>query len=212
MVADAIGAPSWTSGCRKAQTAHHPLAVRLPRASNSDLCGKKLVDKARVQTIIGIITGSVGITWGGGVRLTAKSEYGLLAMIELACRYGEGPASAREIAERRGIPARFLEQLFVALRRAELVTAVRGARGGFVLARDPRHVTTLDVVEALEGPLTASVCDTDRGLECGHAGACAAAPVWARATAALRDVFAATTLAELAGVQIGLDASSDAGE
>jgi Rrf2 family cysteine metabolism transcriptional repressor len=46
------------------------------------------------------------------MRLTAKSEYGLLAMIELACRYGEGPSSAREVAERRSIPARFLEQLF----------------------------------------------------------------------------------------------------
>jgi Rrf2 family protein len=142
------------------------------------------------------------------MRLTAKSEYGLLAMIELAARYGDGPASAREIAELRGIPARFLEQLFVALRRAELVTAIRGARGGFVLARDPEQITTLDVVEALEGPLTASVCDTDRGMECGHAGTCAAAPVWARATRALREVFASTSLAELAGVQKKFDEST----
>lgn len=139
------------------------------------------------------------------MRLTAKSEYGLLAMIELACRYGDGPVSAREIAERRAIPARFLEQLFVPLRRAELVTAVRGARGGFVLSRDPAEITTLHVVEALEGPLTASVCDTERGNECGNVGACAAAPVWARATDALRDVFASTTLAELGGVQGRLD-------
>jgi len=128
-------------------------------------------------------------------------------MIELAARSGEGPVSAREIAETRAIPARFLEQLFVALRRAELVTAVRGARGGFVIARDPETITVLDVVEALEGPLTASVCDTDRGLECGHAGACAAAPVWVRATKALREVFAASTLAELAGKQRTFDAN-----
>lgn len=139
------------------------------------------------------------------MRLTAKSEYGLLAMIELACRFGEGPASAREIAERRSIPARFLEQLFVNLRRAGLVNAVRGARGGFVLSRDPSEITVLDVVEALEGPLTASVCDSERGLECGNVGACAAAPVWAKATRALRDVFASTTLGELAGVQDKFD-------
>jgi Rrf2 family transcriptional regulator, cysteine metabolism repressor len=139
------------------------------------------------------------------MRLTAKSEYGVLAMIELAVRYGQGPASAREIAELRGIPARFLEQLFVSLRRAELVTAVRGARGGFVLARDPAEVTTLDVVEALEGPLTASVCDTDRGLECGNLGSCAAAPLWAKATRALREVFASTTLADLVGNQERID-------
>lgn len=144
------------------------------------------------------------------MRLTAKSEYGVLAMIELACRFGEGPASAREVAERRGIPARFLEQLFVALRRADLVTAVRGAKGGFVLSKPPAEITVLDVVEALEGPLTASVCDTDRGTECGHAGVCAAAPVWARATTALREVFASTRLDELGGVQSRMDEREDA--
>lgn len=139
------------------------------------------------------------------MRLTAKSEYGLLAMIDLACRFGEGPTSARDIAERRDIPARFLEQLFVALRRAGLVSAVRGAKGGFVLTRDPAEMTVLEVVEALEGPLTSNVCDSERGEGCGHTGACAAAPVWARATAALRDVFAATSLAELGGQQSRLD-------
>lgn len=139
------------------------------------------------------------------MRLTAKSEYGLLAMIDLACNHGAGPVSAREVAERRGIPPRFLEQLFVALRRAGLVSAVRGARGGFVLARDPEDVSVLHVVEALEGPLTASVCDTERGTECGQAGSCAAAPVWGRATKALRDVFATTTLSELAGTQQRFD-------
>jgi Rrf2 family protein len=144
------------------------------------------------------------------MRLTAKSEYGLLAMIELACRWGDGPVSAREVAQRRAIPARFLEQLFVSLRRAELVAAVRGARGGFVLSRDPGQITTLEVVEALEGPLTASVCDSERGLECGNVGSCAAAPVWARATSALREVFASTTLAELAGVQDRFDSVADA--
>lgn len=139
------------------------------------------------------------------MRLTAKSEYGVLAMIDLACNHGEGPVSAREVAERRSIPPRFLEQLFVALRRAGLVNAIRGARGGFVLSADPSDITVLQVVEALEGPLTASVCDTERGNECGHAGACAAAPVWAKATSALRQVFASTTLEELAGSQQHFD-------
>lgn len=139
------------------------------------------------------------------MRLTAKSEYGLLAAIDLACGYGGGPVSAREVAERRHIPARFLEQLFVALRRAGLVSAVRGARGGFVLTRNPAEITVLDVVEALEGPLSASVCDSERGVTCGQAGACAAAPVWARATAALRDVFATTSIADLAGDQVRFD-------
>ena len=139
------------------------------------------------------------------MRLTAKSEYGVLASIDLACNYGEGPVSAREIAERRSIPPRFLEQLFVALRRAGIVTAVRGAKGGFELTRHPSEITVLDVVEALEGPLQASVCDSGRESGCMKSGTCAAAPVWAKATLALKDVFSSASLASLAGTQDTFD-------
>lgn len=144
------------------------------------------------------------------MRLTAKSEYGLLAMIDLACNHGQGPVSAREVAERREIPPRFLEQLFVSLRRAGLVSAVRGAHGGFILAEEPGDITVLQVVEALEGPLTATVCKTDRGDDCGHSGACAAAPVWVNATSALREVFGKASLADLAGKQQRFDERTDA--
>lgn len=142
------------------------------------------------------------------MRLTAKSEYGLLAAIYLACSYGQGPVSAREIAERRDIPPRFLEQLFVALRRGGVVSAVRGAHGGFALTRDPSEISVLEVVEALEGALETSVCDSERSAGCTKSAACAAAPIWAKATAALRDVFATTSLAELAGDQTRMDADS----
>jgi Rrf2 family transcriptional regulator, cysteine metabolism repressor len=123
----------------------------------------------------------------------------------LACNYGPGPVSAREIAQRRGIPPRFLEQLFVSLRRANLVTAARGAKGGFTLSRDPSEITVLDVVEALEGPLVSSVCDHARDEACQKTESCAAAPVWAAATRALRDVFASITLASLANTQETFD-------
>lgn len=135
------------------------------------------------------------------MRLTAKSEYGVLAAIDLACHYGTRPVSAREVAARRSIPPRFLEQILVSLRRAGLVASVRGARGGFELTRDPSSISVLDIVEALEGPLSASVCDGERGEVCGQSGACAAAPMWARASAAVREVFATTTIGELAGAQ-----------
>lgn len=139
------------------------------------------------------------------MRLTAKSEYGLLAVIDLACGLGDGPVSAREIADRRNIPGKFLEQLFVSLRRAGIVTAVRGAHGGFTLARDPHSLTVLDIVEALDGPLESSVCDAGSGGECGRGTSCAASAVWWRATYALRGVLSSTTIADLAGMQQKLD-------
>jgi len=137
------------------------------------------------------------------MRLTARSEYGVLALIDLGVRYGEGPVSAREVAERQGIPLKFLEQLLAALRKAGLVQAVRGARGGFALTREPAGITVLEVVEALEGPLAPTTCDG--GQLCGRVGACAAAGVWSRATEALRDVFVTTTLDDLCTKQAAFD-------
>jgi Rrf2 family protein len=141
------------------------------------------------------------------MRLTAKSEYGLLAMIDLACRVDRGPVSAREISDRQGIPAKYLEQLFVGLRKAGLVGAVRGAHGGFALQRPATQITVLDVVEALEGSLRPTVCDGGKAAACGRGDVCAAASVWDRATSAVRDVLESTTLASLARTQEMLDES-----
>jgi len=137
------------------------------------------------------------------MRLTARSEYGLLALIDLAGRPDEGPVSARGVAERQRIPGKFLEQLFASLRKAGLVTAVRGAHGGFELSRPATAITVLEVVEALEGPLKPTLCAGE--AMCERGGACAAADVWGRATTALRDVFGSTTLASLAGAQAAID-------
>jgi Rrf2 family protein len=136
---------------------------------------------------------------GDDVRLTARSEYGLLALIDLAREGVDRPVSAREIAERQGIPTKFLEQLFVALRKAGLVTARRGAKGGFVLGRDASAITVLEIVEALEGPLAPTVCGAES--PCAKSPVCAAGTVWGRATAALRDVLGGTDLASLATIQ-----------
>ena len=142
------------------------------------------------------------------MRLTARSEYGLLALIDISCRAGAGPVCVRGIAERQAIPPKFLEQLFVSMRKAGLVTAVRGAHGGFELARPPAAITVLEVVEALEGPLQPSQCASEES--CHRSGACAAGVVWARATEALRGVLTGTTLADLARSQLGIDATGTA--
>lgn len=128
------------------------------------------------------------------MQITTKSEYALLALIELAEREDGQPVSLRQIAERRGLPEPFLEQVFTALKRAGLVRAVRGARGGFLLARPPAQVTALDVVEAVEGPVRPTTCDAP---VCPASGECPAVPVWDRVTLAMREALAAFTLADL---------------
>lgn len=138
------------------------------------------------------------------MRLSARSEYGLLALVDLAMAPDGTPMAAREISTARGIPPAFLEQLLADLRRAGIVRATRGARGGFTLTHDPATVTALEVVEALEGPIVPSVCAPDA---CGQQGSCGAATVWADIAEAVRDALGRFTLADLASGQARIDQS-----
>jgi Rrf2 family transcriptional regulator, cysteine metabolism repressor len=86
------------------------------------------------------------------VDLSSKSEYALLALLELSPHYNLGePLQIRQIASQQNIPDRYLEQLLATLRRAGLVKSLRGARGGYLLARDPWKISLYDVVSCIEG-------------------------------------------------------------
>jgi Rrf2 family protein len=86
------------------------------------------------------------------VELSCKSEYALLALLELATHYAQGePLQIRQISSQQNIPDRYLEQLLATLRRAGLVRSQRGAKGGYILSREPWKITLLDIVSCLEG-------------------------------------------------------------
>ena len=86
------------------------------------------------------------------MNISAKTEYACIAMLELACQYaGKKPVRIRSIAQRHGIPARFLVQILLQLKAAGLVQSTRGAAGGYRLARDPAQVTLRDVTQILDG-------------------------------------------------------------
>lgn len=143
------------------------------------------------------------------MRLTSKSEYALLAVIEIALNADEGAVNSRAIAERRGIPLNFLEQILHELRKAGIISSLRGPKGGFVLAQPAAEITVLDVVEAVDGPLVSSVCagTPEHEATCVKAGTCAAASVWGRATEVLREELEATNLETLAAKQFTFDDS-----
>jgi Rrf2 family protein len=84
--------------------------------------------------------------------MSSKNEYAILALIELAAHYRSGePLQIRQIAQLQQIPDRYLEQLLATLRRAGLVRSQRGAKGGYVLAREPWNINLLEVMDCLEG-------------------------------------------------------------
>lgn len=87
------------------------------------------------------------------MKITARTEYATLAIVDLAIRTASSHVQAKEIARSQNIPLKFLEQILSQLRNAGLVRSVRGASGGYLLARDPSSISLRNVVEAVEGEL-----------------------------------------------------------
>ena len=123
-------------------------------------------------------------------------------MVELARHHGSGPVSLGEMAEHEQLPRPYLEQLVVSLREAGLVTSTRGARGGYELSRSPAEVRMIEVITALEGPITPMVCASDdphHAETCKRAGFCNVERLWLRVRDAIVETLDSMTLAELAG-------------
>ena len=118
------------------------------------------------------------------LAITSKSPYAVRALAELARRGSAAPVPIGDIARARDIPVQFLEGLFAALRRGGILHSQRGVKGGYSFARPPAEISTLEVVELLEGEL---------GAEAGEAG-----QVWVEAVDAVRAVLARTTIADVA--------------
>lgn len=132
--------------------------------------------------------------------ISTKGRYGTKALFELAMHQGEGPLSLRAIAERQGLSEHYLEQLVAPLRKAGLVASVRGAQGGYRLARDPAEITVGDVLRVLEGPVAPTECaleSFDFGKCCANAEACPDRDVWIKVRKSIEAVVDNITLSDL---------------
>lgn len=86
------------------------------------------------------------------MELSCKSEYAILALLEMATHYESGePLQIRQIAAQQNIPDRYLEQLLATLRRGGIVKSQRGSKGGYLLTREPRKIILFEILECLEG-------------------------------------------------------------
>lgn len=131
------------------------------------------------------------------VRLGRKGDYAVRAVLFLARRDVAGLRKAREITEEMGVPASYLPAILAQLVGAGLVTSTAGREGGYALARAPEEVTLLEVLEAVEGPVSVSECVL-RGGPCSWEHECAVHRFWAAAQDAFRDELATTTFADIA--------------
>ena len=87
------------------------------------------------------------------MKLSTKGRYGMRAMLDLAQHYEDGLVLVKDVARRQEVSERYLEHLFLSLKTAGLVKSVRGARGGFALAKAPDKIKLMDIINVSEGPL-----------------------------------------------------------
>ena len=132
-----------------------------------------------------------------GLRLTNTADYAIRAMVHLACQPAGTVCLKDEVAGACKVPASFLAKILRRLVRADLLSSTRGAKGGFRLARDPATISLLEVVGAIEGPLTVAPC-TACPCNCPWCGACPADAVWREAQQQVERVLAASSLDQLA--------------
>ena len=128
-------------------------------------------------------------------RLSKKADYGLIALKHLA-QHGEESISARKIAAYYQIPAELLAKVLQRLARKGLLVSQQGTNGGYVLARDPAAISIVDVVEALEGPISITPCE--RGSDCRQMPMCSVRDPLLKIKAKVVRVLGDTTIYELA--------------
>jgi len=127
------------------------------------------------------------------MKLATRSRYGARLMVELARNYGKGPMSIAEISRKQRIPLKYLEQIIIPLKKAKLVTSVRGPRGGHMLSEPPGRINLWDILFLLEAKSSLVDCLAEGGT-CEHIGNCPVRPVWHQALEAMRKVLKKTTL------------------
>lgn len=135
------------------------------------------------------------------MRVTTWTEYSLIISLHLAHRgsNGDGPVAARELAERERLPGDYVEQILLRLRRAGIVSSVRGAKGGYRLAKAPGEISVHDVMAAAERQIFETNCDRHKvdGIRCDPGSVCAIRPVWMELQRRIDGYLQGVTVADL---------------
>lgn len=131
------------------------------------------------------------------MRLSTKGRYGLRAMIDLAAYSVNETVSLNSVAERQHISEGYLEQLMAKLKKADLVVSVRGASGGYRLARSPKEISVGDILRALEGNLKAVDCPGITAGGCEDSASCVTKYVWQRMNESITKTVDEIKLADL---------------
>ncbi len=138
------------------------------------------------------------------MKLSTRGDYAVRALLELATDGERECMPLGEIAERTGIPPKYLEQILMRLRTARVVSAKRGAHGGYLLARPAGEITVGEVVRAMDGPLAPSLCASQTAhaacpaYRCPSEESCVMRGLWLEVREAIAGILDHTTFGDLA--------------
>lgn len=132
------------------------------------------------------------------MRFSTRSRYGVRAMYELAANDSNNPIPLKNIAKYQNISEHYLEQLMASLRKGGLVNSIRGAQGGYVLARPAEAITIAEIIRVLEGPVAPVECvREDQESNCFNIDNCVTRSIWEKVRDSVVDVLESITLASL---------------
>ena len=124
-----------------------------------------------------------GVNWKGAERsvmeITRESDYAIRCVLYLSDKRGT-VTMVDEVSREMCIPKSFLAKILQKLTKASIVKSYRGVKGGFEIARSPREISLLDVIESVQGPVAMNMCAVDKKA-CGLSGSCVVHPVWVEA-------------------------------
>lgn len=130
------------------------------------------------------------------MKLSTRARYGTRALLDLALSGGTEPVPLKTIARRQQISLTYLEHLVTPLVAAGIVRSVRGSRGGVALARPPRDIKMIEVIQLLEGSTAPVECINDPGV-CPRSSTCVTRDLWSELRDAINIVLESTTLQDL---------------
>lgn len=133
------------------------------------------------------------------MRITTWAEYGVICALHLAKRTDETAVTGRDIAAREGLPADYVEQILLRLRRAGIVSSTRGARGGYALAKPAETITVREIITAAELITFDVHCDSHPidEVRCSSAHECSIRPVWMMLQRRIDEVLESVFLGDL---------------
>lgn len=131
------------------------------------------------------------------MKISTKGRYALRLMLDLATYHTGDPISLKDVAKRQNISEKYMEQIIAILNKAGYVRSIRGAQGGYILAREPKDYTVGMILRLTEGDLTPVACVGLNPMPCDRRDACVTVRVWQRMFDAVKEVVDGITLQDL---------------